>query len=200
MALDKYEKINLALLVGGGISLAILSIAFRLFVDRGRFGINDPLFNLQYTLSIVILATLILLLWKSNREIANYAYAVMTFTFGIGLLFPPATITFEELIISLIIAPLFIAGGIYHYRFNNGNNTIFIGILAILAHQFYLFGLAYMALASFETGQYLILIVGGTILTVILYSLRQILSDELEKTKDDSRFARVIMIFLSPTR
>lgn len=199
MGLAQHEKENFGFLIGGGVLLAVLSIMFRFFVERGMFGIPATLFNFQYVIGVVMLGLLIVLLWQSNSQMANYAYAVMAFALSMGLLFPPATMSLEEVIMSAALLPLVIGGGVYHYRFNDASNTLFIGFLTVLAHEFYLFGAAYIILAVMELGQPLI-IIGIIVLTAILHGARRILLDELEKTMDTTRLAMGVEVFLAPTR
>lgn len=199
MSLERHEKINLGFLIGGGILLAVLSVAFRFFVDRRMFGLPGGAFDLQYVLGVSILGLLVLLLWQSNSQMANYAYAVIAFAFGIGLLFPPATMTTGEALMTSALLPIVVAGGVYHYRFNNASNTLFIGILCILTHIFYLFAAFYMISAAIEFSQPLIL-VGLLVLTGILHGVRRVLLDDLTKTKDESQFAKALGVFLAPTR
>jgi hypothetical protein len=199
MGLSRYEKENLAFLIGGGALLAILSVVFRFLVDRRTFGMPDAVFNLQYVVAIVIFGLLLVLLWRANSQTANYAYAVMTFTFGLGMLFPPAPMALEEVVLSVLLVPLVVGGCVYHYRFNDASNTLFIGLFAVCVHEFYLFGVAYTVLAFLQLGQAPVL-VGVVLLTVILYGIRRILVDELDKTKDDTTLAVAIETLLAPRR
>jgi len=199
MSLSRYEKENLLFLVGGGILLAVFSVAFRFFVGRGTFGLSPAIFNLQYVIAVTIIGVLVILLVRANSQTANYAYAVLTFTFGLGVLLPPSPMTTSEVIMSLGLLPLVIGGGIYHYRFNNGSNTLFIGILALLLHEFWAFGVTYGVLAFMSMDQPLIFI-GIILVTVMLIGVRRVLVDELDKTKDNSSLARGIETFLAPLR
>ncbi len=199
MGLERYQKINLGFLVGGGVLLAAASVGFRLLVERRTFDIPAWAFELQYIVVIVALGILLILLWQSNSEAANYAYAVMTFAFGVGVLFPPAPMSTTEIARSAALLPLVVGAGVYHYRYNDATNTPFIGLFALFAHEIYLFGVAYTVLASRTLDQPLFL-VGVLLLSVILYGLRRILVDELDKTRDRSRPARALEVALDPTR
>ncbi len=197
MALSRYEKENLAFLVGGGSLLAIFSITFRYLVGRGMFGIPPILYNIQYMIAIIVFGLLLILLWQANRHNTNYAYAILTFAFGLGLALPPATMTLREVVISLGLLPIVVGSGIYYYRFNDASNTLLVGFLALLLHEFWLFGVVYAILAYISTGQPLVFI-GVILLTVMLVSIRRILMDEITKTQDDSAFAQQIKFFLDP--
>lgn len=197
MGLSRHEKENLGFLIGGGVALAVLSVVFRFLVDRRTFGVPDAVFSFQYIIAVVILGLLLILLWQTNSQTANYAYAVMAFAFGLGILFPPVQMSLEEALMTAALLPLVVGGGVYHYRFNDASNTLFIAFLVVLTHEFYLFGIAYTALAFLEFGQPLVLI-GLGLLTVILYGIRRILADELDKTKDETGLARATRLFLSP--
>lgn len=197
MALSRYEKENLAFLVGGGSLLAIFSITFRYLVGRGMFGIPPIIYNIQYMVTIIVFGLLLILLWQTNRHDTNYAYAILTFAFGLGLALPPATMTLREIVISLGLLPLVIGGGIYYYRFNDASNTLFVGLLALLLHEIWVFGVIYGILAYIWIGQPLIFI-SVILLTVMLVGIRRILMDEITKTQDDSALAQQIKVFLDP--
>ncbi len=197
MTLSRYEKENLAFLIGGGVLLSIFSVGFRFFVDRGMFGLPEAVFNFQYIIAVVVFGLLVILLWQTNSQTANYAYAVLTFAFGLGLVLPPGTMTLSEIVVSIGLLPLVIGGGIYHYRFNDASNTLFVGLLAILLHQFWAFGVVYALLAYLSVGQPLVFI-GIVLLTVMLIGIRRVLTDEIVKTKDESSFAWGLQVFLDP--
>jgi hypothetical protein len=197
MTLSRYEKVNLAFLIGGGVLLAIFSIAFRFFVDRGMFGIPAGIFSVQYIIAVVVFGLLLILLWRTNSQNANYAYAVLTFAFGLGVLLPPAPMTLEEIGMSIAILPLVIGGGVYHYRFNDASNVLFIGLLTLFLHEFWVFGVTYALLAFLSIGQPMVFI-GIILMTVMLVGIRRVLMDELNKTKDNSSFAQGLAVFLDP--
>ena len=199
MGLERYQRINLGFLVGGGVLLAASSIGFRVLVERKTFDIPAWVFEFQYVAAIVVLGILLILLWQSNSEVANYAYAVMTFAFGVGVLFPPAPMSSTEIARSAALLPLVVGGGVYYYRYNDATNTLFIGLFTLFAHEIYLFGVTYTVLA-WRTLEQPLFLAGVFVLSVILYGLRQILVDELDKTKDRSRSARALALALEPTR
>jgi hypothetical protein len=199
MGLSRHEKENLGFLIGGGIALAVLSVVFRFLVERRTFGLPGSVFNFQYVIAAIILGLLMVLLWQANSQTANYAYAVMAFAFGLGMLFPPAPMDLREALMTTVLLPLVVGGGVYHYRFNSASNTLFVAFFAVLIHEFYLFGVAYAVLAFLDFEQPLIL-VGVLILSVMLYGIRRILADELDKTKDRTRLAVALDVFLSPRR
>ena len=199
MGLERYQKINLGFLVGGGVLLAASSVAFRVLVERRTFDIPAWVFELQYVVAIATLGLLVILLWQSNSEAANYAYAVMAFAFGLGALFPPAPMSTTEVARSVALLPLVVGGGVYHYRYNDTTNTPFVGLFALLAHEIYLFGVTYTVLASRRLDRPPFL-AGVVVLSVVLYGLRRILVEELDKTKDRSRPARALELALEPTR
>lgn len=197
MSLSRYEKENLAFLIGGGTLLAIFSIAFRFLVGRGMFGIPAEIYSFQYIIAVIVFGLLLILLWRTNSQNANYAYAVLTFAFGLGVVLPPAPMTLAEIGMSIGLLPLVIGGGVYHYRFNDASNTLFIGLLALLLHEFWVFGVTYALLAFLSIGQPLVFI-GIILLTVMLVGIRRVLVDELEKTKDNSSLAKGVEVFLNP--
>ena len=196
MRLSRAEKKNLLLFFGGGVALAVLLAWIRIFAEHQLFGIPESVFRLQYILGFIVLGSLMLLFWKANTASAKQTCAVMVVAAGGGLLFPPAFMTITDAVSYAPILFLVLGGGYYYYRFSqDSSNTLLVGILTILSHEFYLFGAAYLLFGFITVGDPLLLIM-VLVITLMLYGVRSILSDELRRTQDDSLTANLLTMFL----
>lgn len=196
MSLSKYEKYNLAAFVGGGLLLAVASVAFRLFIAL-QFGIPAAALTFQYSLGFAFLGVLLISLVRAKMYSTKIAYTVLSFTIGVGLLYPPPFVGVSDLALSVSYLLLAVGFGAIHSRFRNPSGALYVLAVTVFSHEFYLFGIAYCLLAFLRTGQTLYFI-PAVLLTAIIYPFRNVLAGELAKLQDDRAFARALETFLDP--
>lgn len=190
MTLSRSEKENLAILIVSGLLLGASSIAFRVISNRRLWGLPREFYTIQYSLAFIFLGLLILLLWKANTEAGKITLSMMVFAVSVGLALPPLSlIDIEQIIINLLYAGLIIGGGVVYYRFNDLKNTIIIAGVGVMTLEHYLFAIVYATKGFIEVGRPFF-VVAVLFLTVVLYGVRNVLSEELNKTQDTSDFAQ----------
>ncbi|MFB6101458.1 MAG: hypothetical protein ABEJ73_02720 [Haloplanus sp.] len=200
MGLSRSDKINLGLLIGSGVLLAVASIGFRVVVGHPLLGFPRSFFALQYSLGFIFFGLLVLLLWKANTEVGKIGLSVLTFAVGVGLLFPPVSLAgVTQIITNLVYVGLVVSAGVLHYRFNKPPNTLVIAGISVMTLEHYLFGVTYSLLGFARMGRP-VFFVAVLVLTMILFVFRNILGRELDKTHDNSTLANYLDTALNTWR
>lgn len=197
--LTKGDKINLSLLVGGGILLAILSVVFREFLANSLFGFPPGIVSAQYKLMFIFFGVLVISLNEANRAAANYAYIILTIAVGFGMLIPPRFVSTSELMVNVGLLVLTVGGLYYVYNFINPSNLPLIVMTTVLSHEIYLYGVFFCLAAAFDTGQSLYLF-GILLLTIVFHGFRSTLADELDKSPVTGSYVDAFKVFLAPQR
>lgn len=178
------------MMIVGGVVVGASSFGFRAIADHRLMGLPRELFTTQYSLGFVFLGLLVLLLWRAGTEIGKIGLSTMTFAITVALIFPPFPLTrIESILINLVYIGLVVGGGVFYYRISDPANTIIIAGVSVMALEHYLFALTYAIMGFIEMGRPTFA-VAVLFITVILYSVRNVLGEELKKTQDTSDLAQ----------
>jgi len=179
--LDGGEKVDIALIYGGAITLGVGSLLLRVQSGRPDAGFDPWLFRTQYALMFVFVAVLGLLRWRVRTDGGVFMTNGLLVASTVGMMLPPWGTELIDVGSFLTLGAVVFLGGLGYYRIKRPTNVPAIVITGLGALEFYLFGVVYLIGSLFETGN-LSLGVGFVVLTAIFYGFLRILSREYENS------------------
>jgi len=179
------EKIDIALVYGGGLLLGVGSIVLRIQAGRPTGGLGQSVFELQYALGYPFLGAILLFGTRIRTAGGAFLATGTSLAIFVGLLLPAYGVELIDIASYTLLAGVVLFGGILHYRINRPTNAQVIVLVGLFIVEFWLYGVIYTVLAFRQVGEPLLLL-GTLILTVILYGVGRILIREYANSYSDT--------------